>query len=202
MAPFYEIALRIDKGFDDCLAWLDRRSESGFCVREYADSGEHYHAYILSALKPTSFRVVLKREVDGLAGNGCYSVSEVKDVDKYVRYICKGDFDGSGVDVVWKCGLEWTDERIYEAHVDYWSSNRSTKLRRLNGVLDYVTDECKAEGIAWDDRRTIAEKYIRELVARSKPINLYSVKSSVNLVQTKLCPTDEAIKCLAEKVDL
>lgn len=199
---FFSLAIRVDRSLDDFLAWLDRRSESGFCVREVAESGEHYHAYLLSKLKPASARVVIKREVPGLNGNGAYSIAECRDVDKYVRYISKGENDGSGVDIVWRCGLEWTEDRIQEAHEEYWLSNRSQKLRRLNGVLDFVVDECKAANVAWDDRHTISEKYIRELVARSKPINLYSVKSSVNLVQVKLCPTDDAIVMLAERVDL
>lgn len=199
---FYDLAVRLDSSFDDFLAWCDRRSEAGFVVREYADSGEHIHAYLYSRLKPNSFRVILKREVPGLAGNGSYSVALCKDVEKYQRYICKGECPGSGADVLWSCGPQFSSENLYVFHEDYWASNNATKIRRVTGVLDYVLDECKEGGIAWDDRRTISEKYLRELVARSKPINLYSVRSAVNLIQVKLCPTDEALQFLASKVDL
>lgn len=199
---FYHLALRLDTSFDDFFAFLDRRSEAGFVSREVAASGEHVHAYVYTRLKPNSYRVILKREVAGLAGNGAYSVSECKDVEKYQRYICKGEFAGSGVDCVWKCGLEYTDDKLWQLHQDYWALNRVVKLRRENSVLDYVIDRCKEEGVAWDDRRTISEMYIKELVARSKPINLFSVKSNVNLIQVQLCPDDSALKNLAAYVDL
>lgn len=199
---FYHIAVRADTGFDDIHAWFDRRSEAGFMVREYAESGEHVHAYVYSKLKPNSFRVILKREVPALVGNGSYSVAECKDPTKYQQYICKGEFSGSGVDALWQLGPEFTSEKLWDLHETYWEVNRATKVRRVSSVMDYVIDECKEAGVSWEDRRTIAEKYLKELVARSKAINLFAVRSAVNLIQVKLCPNDDALQLLASKVDL
>ena len=68
------------------------------------------------------------------------------------------------------------------------------------GVLDWVVDKCKEDAVRWDDRKAIGEIYIKELADRSKPINIFAVKSAVNLIQVKLCPDDTAIKQLSEQL--
>lgn len=200
MATYYHLAIRVDKLVDDFCAFLDRRVEPGFAVRETAESGEHVHAYVYSRVKPASYRVILKRELPGLAGNGAYSIAECRDVEKYHRYMCKGDVAGAGPEIVWCYGWEWTSDKFDELHFAYWEANNVKKIRRDVGVLDYVLDRCQEAGIAWDDRTAISEEYIKELVARSKPINLFSVKAAVNLIQVKLCPDDSAIRVLASQV--
>ena len=64
-------------------------------------------------------------------------------------------------------------------------------------VAEAVLAACKEKNLKWDDRDAIAEMYIRELVARDKAVNLFSVRSNVSLLQCKLCPDDTAIKLLA-----
>lgn len=135
-------------------------------------------------------------------GNGSYSISDVKDVEKYQRYMAKGECSEKEPEVAWRHGLAFPDEKVAELHEEYWASNRSMKKRREMGVMDYVLDTCRDLSVAWDDRRTIAEEYIKELVARNKPINIYSVKSAVNLIQVKLCPGDDAIRMLSEQVHI
>lgn len=196
----YKYALRIDKEVEKVKTFLGAKGISGWGVREVADQNEHWHFYLETDIKPSSFRVVLKRAVPELAGNGAYSVSDVKDVDKYIRYMAKGEQEGLLPEVVWKHGLLWGDEKVEELHEEYWTTNKSLKKRRAVGVMDWVVDECKRRDVKWDDRRTIGEIYLKELAERSKPINLFAVKSNINLVQVKLCPDDTAINQLAEQL--
>lgn len=196
----YKFALRTDRSFEAVRDFVVSKDISGFAVREVATDNEHWHWFLETRMKMNSFRELLRRAVPDLRGNGGYSVSQVKDESKYLRYMCKGDADGQGCEVAWKHGLLYTDEKIEELHTEYWTENRAMKKRRVaGGVLDAVIDQCKEGAVQWDERKAIGEMYIKELVARSKPINLFSVKSAVNLIQVKLCPDDSAIKELAER---
>lgn len=199
----YRLAVRIDRAITATLKFLDDRNESGWGVREFADSGEHWHFFVETKTKPQPFRVALVRAVPDLKGNGAYSVAECRDVEKYLRYMAKGDEAAVPPEVVWKVGPMWTPEKIDELHEAYWQENRELKRRRKEGsVIDAVIDVCKEKRLAWEDRSYIAEEYIKELVSRNKVINIYSVKSAVNLIQVKLCPDDSAIKNLAAQVTI
>lgn len=198
----YKLAIRIDAEVSKTKQWFDDRSFAGFGVREISGDNEHWHFYVETKLKPDSFRVLLKREVPELKGNGGYSVAECRDEEKYWRYMSKGDGKGILPETVWKGGLAWTDERIEELHEAYWEENATLKKRRTESIIDVVLFRCKEKKLAWDSRSYIAEEYIKELVARKKPINIYSVRSNVNLIQVELCHDDSAIKMLSEQVML
>lgn len=198
----FQYALRIDKEFPAVSSFLSEKGVSGWGVRETAGDNEHWHFFLETKIKMSSMRVLLKRAVPSLSGNGAYSISDVKDVEKYQRYMAKGECAEKEPEVAWRHGLLWTDEKISELHEEYWMANRASKKRREVGVMDFVLDLCRDNGTAWDDRGAIAEEYIKELVARNKPINLFSVKSAVNLIQVKLCPTDDAIKMLSQQIHI
>lgn len=194
------IALRVDKGLDDVLSFLDMKGVGGFGVRECAVDNEHWHFYLeTDAFKNLqSFRVALTRAVPELKGNGAYSATEVKDKDKYWRYMCKGDTDGGGCWVVWRHSLVFTEEYVDQLHEEYWQENRRLKSRKVGSVIDAVIDECKRSGVAWDDRTAIARIYVTEVSKRAKPFNQFAAKSGVNAVQLALCPDDSAIRMFAE----
>lgn len=196
------LALRTDKCFDQVKAWVEKLQLTGFAVREVAGDNEHWHWLLEDGRKRKihAIRVSLTREVQELNGNGAYSLSECRDLDKYERYLCKGESEGAGPEVAWSYGLRYTPAYLEELHTRYWDANRNLRKRRTTGVMDYVIDECKRRNLNWNDRSDIGEVYIRELVARDRPINTFAVKSAVNLIQVKLCPTDEALKQLAELV--
>jgi hypothetical protein len=198
----YKLAVRIDKEVQKVKSFFDNRNYAGFGVREVSGDNEHWHFYVETETKPASLRVLLKRAVPELAGNGGYSVSDVRDVDKYLRYMSKGESSAVMPELCWTSGLLWTSDKVEELHDEYWAENKEMKKRRTTGVMDHVLDVCRDAGIAWDDRSAIAEEYMKELVARNKPINIYSVKSCVNLIQVKLCPTDDALKILAQQVHI
>lgn len=201
MAPTL-IALRTDKAFAQVKAWVEKEELTGFAVREVVATNEHWHWLLrdVKARKLHALRVKLTRSVSELSGNGAYSMTECRDVEKYERYLCKGESEGAGVDVAWRHSLEYSDDWIESHHRSYWEENKRLKKKRSLGVMDHVIDAAKRQNVKWDDRKKIAELYIRELAARSKPINTYAVKSAVNGIQVQLCPDDGAIQQLLDFV--
>jgi len=197
-ATVHSYAMRTDAEFDAVKAFVVSKARSGFAVRETKEGGanEHWHWFIYAPQKIQPWRVALTRAVPALRGNGSYSVSEIKDVEGYKRYMCKGDGIELQPEVVWSHGLDWNYE---ELHDQYWEANRQTKKRKAGSVIDYVIDEAKRTAIAWDDRKGLTRCYIKEVVARSKPINIFSVKSGVLLVQAKLCPDDQALEEIIDR---
>lgn len=187
-------ALRTDQDFAVVKTWVETRGYAGFAVRELVDGGnEHWHWLLTTDEKISVVRTSFNRACPTLKGNGAYSLSVVKDVDKYERYMAKGDSEGVAPEVCWRYGLRYSDEKLEELHEAYWTENRKLKKRKTGSVIDNVIDICKAQNVNWERRDKIGEIYIKQLVERSRPINLFAVKSSVNLIQVKLCPDDKAI---------
>lgn len=190
MAPL-TIALRTDKCYDETLAFLEGKNVSGWCVREEVDGeNEHWHWYIeTDAFRNIqAFRVALTRAVPDLKGNAAYSAKETDEhVERYWRYMAKGSAHGEGCQAVWRHGLLWTDEKLEELHQAYWDENRS-KRQKLPPIDEVVLEKAKEAGVSYDDLMALMKIYIKELFVRDKPINLFSVRSRVNLIALKLAP--------------
>lgn len=195
----HKFALRTDKAFDQVKQFIESKQISGWCVREVSDQNEHWHWFLETDIKEASFRVLLKRAVPELKGNGSYSVSAVKDVEKYERYMAKGESEGVGPEVAWRHGLLHTPDRIDELHEEYWTENARLKKRKKGSVMDCVLDQCRREEVSWEDRKKIFDLYLRELVSRNRPVNMFAVKAAVNGLQIQLCPTDAAINFFVDQ---
>lgn len=189
------LALRIDSHLPQVVAWVQKEGYGGWACREVEGQNEHWHWILFTCKNIKTVRASLTRAVP-LSGNGAYSLTVVRDVPKYERYICKGIAAGSGCDVVWKNVLE---DRTAALHAAYWAERASLKRKAVN-TLSSVYEDCIADRVEWNDRKAICKKYINALVLQNKPINLFSVRSNVNLLQCKLCPTDRAIDNLADQI--
>lgn len=205
MAPTLRLALRTDKLFDSVKELIVSKGMSGFAVSENDNGANpHHHWYLETDVYKNvqAFRVAITKKIPDLKGNGSYSVKECDDdYERYWQYMCKGAGSGQGPELVWRHGLVFTDSKVEELHNAYWDENRAKKKVKVEPILDVVYEKLKADGTAWRDREDVAKAYIRELYNRNKPINIYGVKSAVNLLQVKLAPVaDDAIKYLAESV--
>lgn len=202
-----KLALRTDNSYAEVKEFITSKSCSGFAVSETAgDSNPHHHWYIeINGYKNIqAFRCTLTRKIPTLKGNGSYSVKECDDdFERYWQYMCKGSGPGTGPDITWRHGLLFTDEKFEELHQNYWEENQQRKKKKVEPIIDVVFEKLKADGTTWRDREAVAAAYIRELYSRNKPINLYSVKSGVNLLIIKLAPVaEEAIQYLAGCIGL
>lgn len=191
-------ALRTDGSLDEVISWVNAQSFGGFAVKEVAGADNvHWHWLLESGKTLKQIRSSFCRNVPGLVGNKSYSLTVIRDVEKYARYMCKGDAEGKSPHVAWSNSLFYNDAKIEELHVEYWTNNKAMRKRKVGTVADAVIDLAKQDNVRWSDRQTLAKMYIQELKSRDKPINMYSVKSNLNLVQVALCPDDSAIEDLA-----
>lgn len=189
------LALRTDSHLSSVRDWCSRNHFGGFCTREVEGQNEHWHWIIFTDKPIKNVRQSLTRAVP-LAGNGAYSLTVCRDVEKYQRYICKGTAEGSGCEVCW---INLLEDKTEEYHAAYWAEHKKLK-RKCGNMLEAVLLECQQQQVTWDDRQKISKIYIKELCNANKPINLFSVRSNVNLLQVKLCPTDRALEQLCEQV--
>lgn len=199
----YDIAIRIDGTDSEPVArFLDADGGSYLVVREKEEDNPHFHVYLRTARKISAIRTAFKRAFPELKGNGSFSIAQCRDVEKYVRYMLKGDSDVELPNVCLANGIQFTDpDWVKEQHAAYWAVNEEINRRRkLLPVAEVVLAEAKKLGLKWDAVESIGKIYIKELVARDKAINIFSVKSHVALIQVKLCPNDEAIDFLAGRL--
>ena len=199
--PVIQIALRTDKCFDEVKAFVDAKGFGGFAVREVAGTNEHWH-WLLEAgvANIQAFRVALTRAVPDLKGNAAYSATLVKELDKYERYLAKGDSEGVNPEIAWRQSIKYDDAKMEELHEEYWTENRKLKKRKAGTAMDETLDECKRDNVAWTEREKISERFLRALVKRNRPVNIFAARSSVNAIQIQLCPDDTAFKQFAEQI--
>lgn len=200
MPEYYQYAIRFDSSDSSKLVeWLNKDTGAYLVVKELEDSNPHFHAVLHSKRVITAVRTSFRKTVlDGRAGNGAYSITPVKDLDKYQRYMCKGESRDVEPHVVSSNGIEYSAEAVSEWHAAYWATNAQIVAARASmNVQEAVLQACKDANVEWRSREKIAELYIKELVARNKVINTFTVRANVNLLQVKLCPDDTAILDLA-----
>lgn len=197
------VALRTDGCFADVCAWAAKHGFGGFAVRENADGDNPHEHWVLFCGTKTikSVRSSFNREVPELRGNGKYSMSEIDDLDKYTRYMCKGGSDCLKPLVVWRDSMTYDDAKIQELHEAYWKENKSLKRKRGGSMIDKVVDEAKRQNVHYGDRRALAKVYIRLLKEECKPINLFSIRANLNAVQVALCPDDSVIDSLVDRLE-
>jgi hypothetical protein len=193
-----QIALRVDKDPLEVVAWLESKKYGGFAVEENVLTGDNRHWHFLvigQSINIRSFREMLKKAVTSLKGNGSYSAIQVRDLEKYERYMCKGTKLHDLPKVIWSNSLKYIPTVIERLHCDYWSENgKSTNVNEL------VYRQCKVENVAWDDRPSIVVIYLREMVKMNRPINEFAAKAAVNLIQCKLSPNEDMINELKYRI--
>jgi len=197
------VAIRIDgQSASELIAFCDKDGGAYFIVKELEGSNPHFHCVLHSVRKLSAVRTALKRAMPGLNGNGSYSVSAVRDLEKYQRYMSKGESSEvlpvvSGAQGFQYASAEW----LQETHDAYWDENgQIMAARKRKHIIETVLLTCKEAKYEWTSRSLIAAAYIKELVSRDKPINIFAAKSAVNLIQVKLCPNDNAIDDLASTI--
>lgn len=193
-------SLRVDGHLSKVTAWVDKMMMGGFAVRECVADNEHWHLYLIGDKTIKQLRCAFNRDVPELKGNGAYSLTECRDADKYIRYMCKGEGEGQLPEVVWRNSLDFTDDSVSEWHDQYWAENRALRKRKAGSMIDWVVDEAKRSSVSWSNRQALAKIYIKELGVRGKPINIHSVRANINAVQYALCPNDDALEDLANRV--
>jgi len=198
MAP---LSLRTDTCFPEVKAWVIAQGFGGFAVREtVVGENEHWHWLLETEKKIQAVRTSLNRAIPDLKGNGKYSLTEVKELDKYEKYLCKGESEGTGCEVAWRNSLLYDETKVEALHAAYWEANKKMKKRTHGSMIDFVVDAAKEAEVQYGQREKLSKIYIRELGKRGKPINLFSIRSNLNSIQLALCPDDTILDQLADCV--
>lgn len=197
------VAIRIDgHSATELISVLDKDGGAYLVVKELEGSNPHFHAVLHSLRKLSAVRAAIKRAIPTLNGNGSYSVAQVRDLAKYQRYMMKGESEDVMPVITAGFGLMYTDPSWQEEQHDaYWEEAATlTRKRKAAPVFEAVLHECKVRQISWQNREAIGRIYIKEQADRDKGINIFALKSQVNLIQIKLCPDDSAIEDLARQI--
>lgn len=198
-------ALRVDLASEDYVChivdWLASHG-AYLLVREGGTENPHVHALLQSGLESRMLRQNLRRKLPFLSGNGDYSLTTVKDAEKYERYCCKGESETEGPTVVARMGIEYTDEWVSERHAGYWQLQADYKARHKRKglhsatIVEKVEEICKNKSIRWDKEFEIGAEYLRLVSEGKKGVNIHQLRSTVKGVQLQLCPNDDAIQRL------
>lgn len=202
-AQHNDVAIRVDStDHEELVCFLKADGGSYLAVKELEGSNPHYHVVLHTARKLPAVRTALKRAMPGLKGNGSYSVSAVRDLGKYQRYMMKGDSREVQPHVVASYGMMYSDQSWQEeTHDAYWDeAEQINRKRKREPLMDSVFQQCTAAGLEWHQRDRIARIYIKELISRDKAINTFALKSQINLIQCKLCPDDSALENLVSTI--
>lgn len=189
-------AIRFDQPSESVKEWL-KNAGGHISFIEGGSDNPHIHVLLYSAKSLAALRKDIQRKF-GHLGNGGYSITVVRDLDKYERYICKGAGSGQLPCLFSKHLVDYDEEWIQTRHEKYYEIQEAESCQRT--VLEEVEHQCRQENVEWDDRLVICKKYIKELVKRRKCINNFAVKGGVNLIQCSLCQTEEAVNALAFEI--
>lgn len=191
----YSYALRFDIGDDEELeaivGWLTTHG-SYIVVREGGADNPHVHALLRTEMIIRSLRNDLRRKLTFLSGNGDYSLTATGDEDKYARYICKGESEEIGPDVVARMGVVYTDAWVVSKHKEWWQHDADYKSRQKRKglhsatIVEKVLEICTKEKIKWSDERAIGRVYLRLISDAKKGVNIYQLRSTVKGVQLQL----------------
>lgn len=201
--PTTAFALRLDGEWsalhERVLQWIAKYQLSGFAVKESLTDGSNPHVHLLltsqESLKLPALRKGLLQIFPEFRGNSSYSFTTVRDFDKYVRYMCKGESAAVMPQIVWQ-------QMILDAaaqHDAYWAEN-AAKYKPTLPLPDFVIEKAREENVDYSNRSKLAEIWVREAVARKKPVNVFQVRAQLNMIQCVLCPTDQQIVNLAAEI--
>jgi len=198
-------ALRVDGDAHAAFSeWFDGLGSSYFIVRETVDGENvHMHMVFTAEIPIKSIRSRFNRAFPDLVGNKAYSLTGVEDLSKYHRYMCKGESEDELPEVLAKQGLLYTADWIHDQHGAYWDVHNQLQVKkdsRKRPAFEIVYDEAVTKQIKWNDDVALSKLFISTLAQQAKPINLFSVRSQINLLKIRLCPDDAALDALAEIV--
>lgn len=212
----YYFALRVDLLAEVSLialvGFVTKWSTSHVVVREAGDETgkDHIHALLVcdENCKLQSVRMDLRRKFPALTGNkAAYSLSEVKDLEKYERYLCKGASADEQPRIVSTEGLRYDDMWKSDMHEAYWRLNfqhqqdiSESKKQKLS-FTDFLEVEAKKRKILWSDPEKLRDLYIElSFSERRGVLNKNQIDSVVNQLIGRLCPDDRAVQFVRNRI--
>lgn len=155
---------------------------SYMCVRETDATRTHYQGWIRTDLKEQALRRRLKLAFPEAVGNKGYSLTNVKDYERYHAYILKGTKEVLP-EIVCYSGIDMTPEDIEETHKRYWREHEKP-VASNRSIMDEVLEWAKSQ--TWPERtarnRAVAERLIEATLIRKKPVNVFYLKGVLRTI--------------------
>lgn len=176
--------IRVDSSVcsrDAVVSFLNEFTETWFLVEEHGDvTGKHHFQGFYYGPKKChkTLRSSLKTRCVN-PSRGSYSLPDdvCPDPPGWIRYLCKGD----GADrppVVVSGSTAPINVDIQELHREFWANRASFKGRRRS-IVDECIDEFEFKPF---HRHDVSRWILRRYVDERKPVNIFYVRSIVNLV--------------------
>lgn len=204
----YALRLDVDQLDKPTLSeWLSANG-TGFlvCYEEAAGENPHVHVVLYTDKKMDALRKSFTRGFPTKTGNGGYSLKKCDDdVDAYMRYLCKGTSPDIGPCVWTAQGLDFTPEKVADAHARYWVNNAAlvqNKVKRVKcaTIVEELELLCKRKGVRKGDKEAIALEYIKLYRDGRKGINIFHARSVVNTVACLLDDSGDTERILAAQI--
>lgn len=173
--------------------------DGSYCIaREtYECIRPHFQGWIRTDIKIQALRERLYRampEIRGTGkgrGNSAYSLSAVRDIDRYKYYILKGS-PQELPDIVFRSGYDLSQEDINRIHTEYWktrtTSNAKEKRTITNRILDWSKEQSFENMTTLDMEEVIGSKIIEEYIKSEKLMMLHQMNGLYNLVMCTVSP--------------
>lgn len=162
----------------------------GACVmaKETEASRIHYQGWIISGLKEITLRVRIKKAFPTTVGNRGYSLKEVRELEKYLPYVCKGTREIPPV-IVFRRGIQYTDDWISAQYDSFWKDDRSTSYEMKKSKMsahDMIWE--KVDKLDKVTPRNVCMVIIDTYTSVSKSYDVYGVRRLMNTIMSKYSP--------------
>lgn len=171
---------------------------------------DHIHALLVcdDSKKLQTIRMDLRRKFPQLSGNtASYSLSLVRDLEKYERYLCKGASEDEDPVFASCLGIRYSPDWKSENHSNYWRLNfqcqkdKAAEKKRKLSFTDFLEEEAKKRKIVWSDAEKLRDLYVElSFTERRGVLNKNQIDSTVNSLIGRLCPDDRAVQFVRDRI--
>jgi len=182
-------------------SFLDSISGSYVIAREtYECMRPHFQGWIrtetlIPALRERLYRAMPEIRGRGKGrGNAVYSLSHVRDIDRYQYYILKGS-PTELPDIIFRSGVALSSDDITVMHKKYWESKTETtsnaKRNTTQTLIDWVKEQSFDDMQEYQVRQIIGDKIIAEYIRTEKLMMTHQMSGVYNLC---MCMASESFK--------
>lgn len=182
---------------EQVVSFISTHFASGVMVLEVSEKEkkDHYQGFVYFSGKKAAMRKqILRKLFLEPPPQGTYSFSEVGKKESYERYVVKGRHGkrGDPIDVLWKHGIEYTDEWLATMHEKWHDTReelhkkRKTPDQEESSIYREVVRRCVRDGLGVNDRLAIAEHVIDVRIERKVGVNKYKISDITTSIQGHL----------------
>lgn len=157
---------------ENLVGFIKSNANTLLIVKEQGDR-PHIHCIIEPLKTVSTFRQCFLKKFTQCKGNKCYSLEEVKDLDKLKSYLSKGESETIMPEVIYNKDID-----ISAYHISYWEVNKSLKSNTASQKPN------KVKTVTWS----------QEVKLQFEKENPTDVQELSDPIESRWQPTDFEIK--------